>query len=111
MKHNEDSDDEYISRLRKLIYERGLDVIRNKVLNVILIKDECIQKTVKRQPIIIRYVDIGLCNNCGICYSQFLCPAIEEKVKSAYIDSKLCLGCGICEEICPNKAIKTEELL
>ncbi len=111
IKHNENKDEGYTSQLRNLIYEKGCDVLENKSLHVILIKDECIQKTVKRQPIIIRYIDLELCNNCGICYSQFLCPAIDEKDNSAFIDSNLCLGCGICEEICPNNAIKKEEEL
>ncbi len=109
IKHNENKDEEYTSQLRNLIYEKGCDVLENKSLHVILIKDECIQKTVKRQPIIIRYVDPELCNNCGICYSQFLCPAIDERDNSAFIDSNSCLGCGICEEICPNNAINKEE--
>ena len=50
------------------------------------------------------------CTNCGLCYDQFLCPAIIEKDESAHIKSTLCLGCGICEEICPENAIKREDL-
>ena len=106
--HNENKDEGYTSQLRNLIYEKGCDVVENKTLHVILIKDECIQKTVKRLPIIIRYIDLELCNNCGICYSQFLCPAIDERDNSAFIDPNLCVGCGICEEICPNNAINME---
>ncbi len=111
IKHYENIDERYTSNLKNLIFEKGVDIAENKNLHVILIKDECIQKIVKRQPIIIRYVDTELCNNCGICYSQFLCPAIDERDNSAFIDSNLCLGCGICEEICPNNAINMEDVL
>jgi len=108
--HNENNIEFYYSKLKDIIYEKGLDVLENQNLYVILIKDECIQKTVKRQQIIRRYVNFELCNNCGICYRQYQCPAIDERENNAYIDSNLCLGCGICEEICPNNAITREGL-
>ncbi|NVM36200.1 MAG: indolepyruvate ferredoxin oxidoreductase subunit alpha [Candidatus Lokiarchaeota archaeon] len=108
--HYENNDEKYFTQLRQLIYEKGLDVIKNKNLHVIVIKDECIQKSIKRQVPTIRIIDSELCNNCGICFSKFLCPAIDSREENAYIDPNLCLGCGICEEICPNNAIKTEEL-
>lgn len=111
IKHYENNDEKYFPKLRKLIYEKGLDVIENRILHVIIIKDECIQKTIKRQAPAIRVIDTELCNNCGICFSKFLCPAIDSRKDFAYIDPLLCLGCGICVEICPNNAIKTEEPL
>ncbi|MFX1501107.1 MAG: thiamine pyrophosphate-dependent enzyme [Promethearchaeota archaeon] len=107
--HYEQVDGNYFSKLRNLLYEKGLDVLENKKLNVILIKDECIQKIIKREAQVIRYVNTEICNNCGICYSKLKCPAIDSREEFAYIDPNLCLGCGICEEICPNNAIKTEE--
>ncbi|MDX1798320.1 MAG: thiamine pyrophosphate-dependent enzyme, partial [Candidatus Lokiarchaeia archaeon] len=110
IKHYEKDDDGYFKKLKDLIYQIGLRVMENKELHVIIIKDECIQKIIKRQLPEIRYVVQDLCNNCGICYSQFLCPAIDEREEKAYIDSNLCLGCGICEELCPNKAIKMEDI-
>ncbi len=110
IKHFEKTENGYFKRLKDLVYQIGLDVLENKELHVIIIKDECIQKTIKRKLPDIRVVDQELCNNCGICYFKFLCPAIEEWKENAYIDSNLCLGCGICEEICPNNAIKMEEL-
>jgi indolepyruvate ferredoxin oxidoreductase alpha subunit len=110
IKHFEKSENGYFKGLKDLIYQVGLDVLENKELHVIIIKDECIQKTIKRKLPDIRAVVQELCNNCGICYSKFLCPAIEEREENAYIDSNLCFGCGVCEEICPNNAIKTEEL-
>jgi len=96
-------------RLKEFIYEKGLDVLQNRTLHVIIVKDECIQKYIKRNPLSVRYVDIELCRNCGLCYRQFACPAINEKGDKAYINPNLCLGCGICEEHCPNNAIKRRE--
>ncbi|MFX1315832.1 MAG: thiamine pyrophosphate-dependent enzyme [Promethearchaeota archaeon] len=110
IKHHEGNVREYFGRLKDLIYEKGLDVLENKNLEVILIRDECIQKYIKRYELKVRYVDVELCNNCGLCYSQFLCPAVSEKDDNAYINSNLCSGCGICEEICPNNAINREEI-
>ena len=110
IKYYENNDENYFTKLKDLIYQIGLDVLENRNLHVIVIKNECIQKIIKRQAPAIRYVDNELCNNCGICYSQFLCPAIDEKENVAFIDSNICLGCGICEEICPNNAINREEL-
>jgi indolepyruvate ferredoxin oxidoreductase alpha subunit len=110
IKHYEKEDDGYFKKLKDLIYQIGLRVLENKELHVIIIKDECIQRTIKRQSPEIRYVVQDLCNNCGICYSQFLCPAIDEREENAYINSYLCLGCGICEELCPNKAIRMEDI-
>ncbi|MFX1569269.1 MAG: thiamine pyrophosphate-dependent enzyme [Promethearchaeota archaeon] len=107
--HYEDLHVEYTSQLRNLIFEKGIEVLENKSLQVILIKDECIQKAVKRQTKIKRYVNPELCNNCGVCYSQYACSAIEQRDNCAFIDSSLCLGCGICEELCANNAIYRED--
>ncbi|MFX1409765.1 MAG: thiamine pyrophosphate-dependent enzyme [Promethearchaeota archaeon] len=109
IRHHEGDGKDYFGSLKDLIYERGLDVLENKNLHVILIKDECIQKYIKRYELKVRYVNMELCNNCGLCYSQLLCPAITEKSNAAFVNSSLCLGCGICEEICPNNAFNREE--
>lgn len=110
IRHHEGNEKDYATRLKEIIYEKGLDVLGKKNLHVIVVKDECIQKYIKRHKVKVRHVDVELCKNCGLCYSQFLCPAINEKDDVAYINSSLCLGCGICEEICPNNAINREEL-
>ncbi|MFX1470662.1 MAG: thiamine pyrophosphate-dependent enzyme [Promethearchaeota archaeon] len=109
IKQSELKDEYFSKKLKHLIYEKGLDVLKSRNLQVIVIKAECIQKSIKRQVPVIRNVNIEVCNNCGLCYSQFGCPAIAEKENIAYIDPNLCLGCGICEEICPNNAIIAEE--
>ncbi|MBY9021215.1 MAG: 4Fe-4S binding protein, partial [Candidatus Lokiarchaeota archaeon] len=51
------------------------------------------------------YVDEEICTNCGICYNQFDCAAINRKKETAHINPNLCLGCGICTNICPINAI------
>ncbi|MHA2430120.1 MAG: thiamine pyrophosphate-dependent enzyme [Promethearchaeota archaeon] len=107
--HQESDEQEYQTKLKELIYEKGLDVLENKNLQVIVVKDECIQKIIKRYKPEVRFVNVELCTNCGLCFDQFLCPAIIEKDNTAYIKSALCLGCGICEEICPIDAIKRED--
>ncbi|KKM99994.1 hypothetical protein LCGC14_1142310 [marine sediment metagenome] len=106
IRREEEIDEKYTVRLKKLIHEKGLDVLESKNLHVIVIKDECIQKIIKRNEPIARKVEPRLCNNCGTCYNRFICPVISEKDEIAYINSNECLGCGICEEICPNNAIK-----
>ncbi len=109
IRHYDNFNEKYSKKLRDLIYESGLDVLENRNLHVMVIKDECIQKFTRRQAPVIRYVDKEVCNNCGLCYNQYGCSAITERESIAYIDPNLCLGCGICEEICPNNAIIVEE--
>jgi len=110
IKHHESVDEKFTTRLKNLILAKGLDVLKEKILQVIVIQDECIQKFIKRYPQAAKEVDKELCNNCGICYNQFLCPAISEKNEVAYISSNECLGCDICAEICPNNAIRETEV-
>ena len=109
IKHYENDDNNYFTRLKEIIYEKGMEVLEQNRLHVIVVKDECIQKYNTRFKVKIRYVKEELCNKCGLCYNHFLCPAIYNKNDIAFIKSNVCLGCGICEEICPNNAINKEE--
>ena len=105
IKRQERNADKYPNHLYKLIYEKGLDVLEKKEIRVILIEDECIQKINKRNTLEVRFIDEGLCTNCGICYDLFYCSALSGKNDKAHVNSKECLGCGICAVICPNNAI------
>jgi len=50
------------------------------------------------------------CQGCGICTSQFECPALEDRGKDQpiRIDPGLCSGCGVCIEICPHHALEVQ---
>ncbi len=101
----ERNEGKYPDILKDLIYEKGHSVLDKMEIYVIVIEDECIQKYIQRNTLEVRYVDEGLCTNCGICYNDFNCPALNAKNDIVHINSNECLGCGICEEICPNNAI------
>ncbi|NIU39642.1 4Fe-4S dicluster domain-containing protein, partial [Candidatus Bathyarchaeota archaeon] len=51
------------------------------------------------------------CTKCGVCASDFACPAIvkatvEPGGEPAYsINPDICLGCAVCMQICPEGAI------
>ncbi|MFX1234583.1 MAG: thiamine pyrophosphate-dependent enzyme [Promethearchaeota archaeon] len=108
LKHYECAEGTYFNELKQTIYENGMDVLKQKSPHVIVVRDECIQKYNSRYKSKVRYIKEELCNNCGICYSEFLCPAIYADNGTVYIRPNVCLGCGICEQICPNNAIKKE---
>lgn len=105
IRRQEHIEGKYSEMLENLICEKGCRVLEKRDIQVIVIEDECIQKYNQRNPLDIRYIDDDLCTNCGICYNQFYCPALNEKDEKAHINSSECLGCGICEELCPNNAI------
>jgi len=62
-------------------------------------------------------VDEELClgEECGcgrFCTRIFRCPGLiwnKDKGK-ALIDEVICVGCGVCADICPQKAIRREEV-
>ncbi len=105
IKRRERNEGKYSERLYEIIYEKSRSVVEKKEMHVIVIEDECIQKYNQRNALEVMWVDEGFCTNCGICYNQFNCPALNEKNDKALINSSECLGCGICEEICQNNAI------
>ncbi|MBM9531403.1 4Fe-4S binding protein, partial [Desulfoprunum benzoelyticum] len=51
------------------------------------------------------------CAGCGICVSEFECPALSlsEELGMAVIDQDRCIGCGTCVDACPTQAIEIEE--
>ncbi|XHH08781.1 MAG: thiamine pyrophosphate-dependent enzyme [Candidatus Bathyarchaeia archaeon] len=46
------------------------------------------------------------CCSCGVCTTNFGCPAITQNGGKAEIDPLLCNGCGVCETVCPHDAIR-----
>jgi len=105
IKRQKRAHENYLHNLEELLYEKGHNVLERNDLQVIVIEDECIQKYNQRNTLEVRYVDEEICTNCGICYNQFDCAAINRKKETAHINPNLCLGCGICTNICPNNAI------
>jgi indolepyruvate ferredoxin oxidoreductase alpha subunit len=51
------------------------------------------------------------CLGCGICVSEFECPAVSlnEELGVAVIDQDRCIGCGVCIDVCPAQAIEIKE--
>jgi len=63
------------------------------------------------------HVDETIClgEECGcgrFCTRVFRCPGLvwNETKKKAEIDQVICVGCGVCADICPQHAIKREEV-
>lgn len=63
------------------------------------------------------FVDQDLCmgDECGcnrLCTRVFTCPALfwDKQMNKAKIDEAVCAGCGLCVDICPQGAIKKEEV-
>ncbi len=50
------------------------------------------------------------CDGCGICVTQFDCPAMvqEKKKEPVRIIEELCTHCGTCIDVCPKKHIRRE---
>ncbi len=58
------------------------------------------------------YVDEELCTACKRCLNRLSCPAMyqDPETEKAVIDETLCNLCGTCVAVCPQGAIKQEEL-
>ena len=69
--------------------------------------EELNQKTEKEsvKPIKLKaFIDESRCTGCGICIN--ICPQGAIKMDNiARVNELRCTGCGICINICPNKAI------
>jgi len=107
IRHDYD-DEQYFQSLKNLILGKSEEVLEKHTLQVVLIKDECIQKVIKRRKPELRIINQEMCTACGLCYNQLACPAIKRDAVKVMIDMNSCSDCGICEEICPSKAISRE---
>ena len=58
------------------------------------------------------YVDPEICNACKRCLNRLSCPAMyqDPETEKAVIDETLCNLCGTCVAVCPQGAIKREEV-
>ncbi len=58
------------------------------------------------------YVDEELCNTCKRCLNRLSCPAmyLDSETEKAVIEETLCNLCGTCTDVCPQGAIKQEEV-
>lgn len=85
--------------VRILILRRACEIVR--------MKEE------KMRPYGIR-VEEEKCKGeeCGICSSEFRCPALFQDVETGntIIREDMCSGCGVCADICPFNAIEREEI-
>ncbi len=80
---------------------------------VVILQGECqlqIQRRTKKGPARTS-VDRDSCNGCMTCV-RLGCPAIiySTAEKKASIDAISCTDCTLCGQVCPQKAIKQEEL-
>lgn len=90
------------STIRKLLNEEGF--------RVAILRRECRLQSRRRpshQPWEKEYFLVeDRCQECGVCYEKFCCPAIVQNSAEKYeIDRKSCSQCGACVHICPNGAI------
>ncbi len=86
-------------------------------VNVLILRRSCEivrMKKEKKRPYLIR-IDQEGCKGeeCGICSSEFRCPALiqDPKTGKAQLMEDICAGCGVCADICPFKAIHREECI
>ncbi len=84
--------------VRVLILRRACEIVR--------------MKKEKGMPYAIR-VEAGACKGeeCGICSSEFRCPALfqDPETGNARVKEDMCSGCGVCVDICPFHAIERQE--
>jgi len=86
-------------------------------VNVLILRRSCEivrMKKEKKKPYLIR-IDQERCKGeeCSICSSEFRCPALfqDPKTGKAQLMEDICSGCAVCADICPFKAINTEEVI
>jgi len=82
------------------------DSIYNDELSVIIVRGAC---AVRKKKTAAMFVDEKLCNRCNSCL-MLGCQAIRKQDDKIIIDASLCVGesCSLCAQVCPRKAIKTE---
>lgn len=89
-----------------------------KGVRVLIMKRKCalVQRREGGFPFKIK-VDESMCigEECGcnrFCTRIFRCPGLiwDHKKRKAQVDEVICVGCGVCADICPQGAIRKEEI-
>lgn len=93
-------------------------IIEMKGCKVLILKQMCglspEKKAKKRYEISVEEVRC-LGDTCGcnrLCTRVFRCPALfwDKEKRKARVDEVLCAGCGVCASICPEEAIRKQEV-
>ncbi|MEW6664711.1 MAG: thiamine pyrophosphate-dependent enzyme [Thermodesulfobacteriota bacterium] len=91
-------------------------ILRGEGVRVLILRRSCEIVRMKREksrPFAIR-IDEQRCKGaeCGICSSEFRCPALfqDDRSGKTRIKEDICCGCGVCADICPFKSIVREEI-
>ena len=92
------------------------EALREDGVKVLVLKRACEivrMKEVKSKPFLVQ-IDETKCKGeeCGICSSNFICPALyeDQETGKAKLKEDICCGCGVCVEICPFDSIIREEI-
>jgi len=92
-------------------------LLSQKGPRVLILRRACSLVAVKREKRPRVYVDQEIClgDGCGcnrFCSRVFGCPANiwDRERGKARIDEAVCAGCGVCASLCPQGAIKVEEV-
>lgn len=96
-----------VKAVRKLLKMDGVKIlILRRPCEIVRMKNE------KNMPFSV-HIDEAKCKGqeCGICSSQFRCPALFEDPKTgkARLKQDTCCGCGVCVDVCPFHSIVREE--
>nr|WP_304441139.1 thiamine pyrophosphate-dependent enzyme [Geobacter sp. DSM 9736] len=94
----------------KLVKE-AVEFARTDSVAVVIAKSPClVDRNMPRQKRVQAEVD-ATCTGCGICRSQFECPAliVEEATGKVQVDLLICSGCGVCLDVCPSRSIRRKE--
>jgi len=92
-------------------------LLTNNEPQVLILRRTCALVAAKREKRPKVYVDQEIClgDGCGcnrFCTRVFGCPANiwDKEAGKARIDEAVCVGCGVCVSLCPQGAIKVEEV-
>jgi indolepyruvate ferredoxin oxidoreductase alpha subunit len=93
--------------------------VQSGELKVIVFRHQCqliqARELAEERPRV--FIDQELCvgDGCGcvrLCSRVFACPALiwDLEAGAAMIDEVVCARCGLCVNVCPQNAIKVEEI-